>query len=79
MADNQFVVDLGTVRLTDAQRLSMSNAIQAAVSSEVAKLGSTTSKIALIPINKFVKGPIIDGIYARDITKNFEQIIAGKQ
>lgn len=78
MADNQFIVDLGTVKLTDAQRQSMNNAIQSAVASEVAKLGSTTSKIALIPINKFPKGPILDGIYARDVTKNFEQIIAGK-
>lgn len=78
MPDNQFVVDLGTVRLSAEQRQNMSNAIQAAVASEVAKLGSTTNKLALIPINKFTKGPIIDGIYVRDITKNLDQILAGK-
>ncbi|GAA4739331.1 hypothetical protein [Flavisolibacter ginsenosidimutans] len=77
MANNQFVVDLGSVRLTDDQHQRISNAIQAAVSAEIANLGSA-SKIALVPINKFVKGPIIDGIVARDITKNFDQFLAGK-
>lgn len=77
MADNQFTVDLGTVKLSDAQRQSMNNAIQAAVASEVAKLGSA-DKIALVPVNKFVKGPIINGIIARDITKNFERFIGNQ-
>ena len=77
MANNQFVVDLGSVRLTDDQHQRMSNAIQAAVAAEISNLGSA-NKIALVPINKFVKGPIIDGIVARDITKNFDQFLAGK-
>lgn len=77
MADNQFIVDLGTVQLTDAQHQSMNNAIQAAVASEIAKLGAA-SKIALVPVNKFIKGPLINGIVARDITKNFDQFLAGK-
>ena len=78
MADNQLVVDLGTVKLSAEQRQSMNNAIQAAVASEVARLGSA-GKIALVPVNKFTKGPIIDGIVARDITKTFDQFLAGKQ
>ena len=77
MADNQFTVDLGTVQLTDAQHQSMNNAIQAAVASEIAKLGAA-NKIALVSVNKFTKGPIINGIVARDITKNFDQFLAGK-
>jgi hypothetical protein len=77
MAENQFVVDLGPVKLTAEQHQNISNAIQSAVASEVAKLGSA-NKIALVPVNKWVKGPIIDGIVARDITKNFDQFLAGK-
>ncbi len=77
MADNQFTVDLGTLKLTDAQHQSMNNAIQAAVASEIANLGSA-SKIALVPVNKFVKGPIIDGIIARDITKSFDRFLGNQ-
>jgi hypothetical protein len=76
MADNQFVVDLGAVKLTDAQRLSINTAIQQAVVGQLAGI-NTGNKIALLPISKFPKGPILNGIVARDLGAKFNEILNG--
>lgn len=66
---NQFVVDLGDIRLTDQQRQKINNAIQAAVSTELSNV-QLSKKLVLIPISKWPKGPIVDGIIARPLDKN---------
>jgi hypothetical protein len=73
MAENQFVVDLGPVKLTEVQRKSMNAAIQGAVVGELAKV-STGNKIALFPLERH-RGPILDGIVARDLGDKFDQLI----
>lgn len=65
MKENQFVVDLGTLKLTEAQKKSMNAAIQTAVASELGKL-DLKNQVALIPVHKWPKGPIINGIIIRD-------------
>ena len=78
MASNQFVVDLGSLELSNEQRESMNSAIQGAVTSELARF-QLRRKIVLIPVDKWPKGPILDGIIARpldkNITKDLEQFI----
>jgi hypothetical protein len=69
MNSNQFVVDLGTLSLSDDQRKSMNAAVQAAVTKELAGF-MLSRKIILIPVDKWPKGPILDGIIARPLDKN---------
>lgn len=71
---NQFVVDLGDIRLTDVQRQKINNAIQAAVSAELSNV-QLGKKLVLIPISKWPKGPIIDGIIARPLDKNIGALL----
>lgn len=68
MSENKFTVDLGAVKLTDDQRNKINTAIQKAVSAELAHT-LETGKIVLIPVRKWVKGPILDGIIAIDINE----------
>lgn len=66
MNENQFVVDLGAMKLTDDQRSRINAAIQKAVAGELATL-DVTKKIALLPVTKWKDGPIINGIIIRDL------------
>jgi hypothetical protein len=70
MADNQFVVDLGSVKLTDDNKKKINASIQRAVAGELANLASEAHNIALLPIggtgHKF-PGPILWGIIARPL------------
>jgi hypothetical protein len=74
MAENQFIVDLGTIKLTDDQTLRINSAIQKAVAGELATF-NVTKKIALFPISKFPKGPILNGIILRDLGNRFDELI----
>jgi hypothetical protein len=74
MNENQFVVDLGTLKLTAEQRQTMNAAIQRAVTSELASI-NLGNKVALFPISKFPRGPIINGIIARDLGNRFNEFI----
>jgi hypothetical protein len=73
MAENQFVVDLGPVKLSEGQRKSINAAIQGAVVGELAKV-NTGNRIVLLPLAKF-RGPILDGIVARDVGDKFDELI----
>lgn len=64
MKENVFTVDLGELKLTDAQRQEINGAIQSAVTGLLAR-NKLSSKSILFPINKWPKGPIIWGIIAR--------------
>jgi len=46
MADNQFFVDLGNLKLTDQQRTKISLAIQRAVTNELAGIETTTNVVS---------------------------------
>lgn len=74
MAENQFVVDLGTLKLSDAQRKSMNAAIQGAVAKELAS-HKLSKRVVFIPVDKWPKGPIINGIIIRDLGNRFDQIL----
>ncbi|HEX7903846.1 MAG TPA: hypothetical protein VF487_08205 [Chitinophagaceae bacterium] len=74
MASNQFVVDLGNLSLSSAQRKSLNAAIQGAVTNELARF-KLTKRIVLIPVDKWPKGPILDGIIARPFDKNLNKNI----
>jgi hypothetical protein len=74
MAANQFVVDLGNVTLSTDQRRKMNAAIQSAVAGELANI-NLKKRIVLIPIDKWPKGPILDGIVIRDLDKRFNDIL----
>jgi hypothetical protein len=74
MASNQFVVDLGNLKLSVDQRKSINAAIQGAVAKELAGI-KLDRKIVLIPIDRWPNGPILDGIVARDLNKQFESLI----
>jgi len=66
MNENKFMVDLGDLKLTAAQQASISNAIQMAVTNEIAKIG-IKDQVFFIP--KFPgKGPILPGFYTRKLT-----------
>ena len=73
MAENQFVVDLGTIKLSDEQRQRINVAIQKAVAGELATI-NVSNKIALFPISKF-PGPIINGIIAGDLGNRVKELI----
>ena len=67
MAQNQFIVDLGDVVLSDAQRTNMNAAIQKAVASELAS-SNLKDQVALFPVQERRPiGPILIGIIARKI------------
>jgi len=73
--DNQFIVDLGDVKLTPVQVERMNAAIQKAVAGQLASINQK-GQLALYPITKFPKGPIINGIYARLIRpEEFNKVI----
>jgi len=75
MSKNQFTVDLGAVKLTPEQHLKINTAIHKAVATELAQV-IDTGKIILIPTKGWLKGPILDGIVARDLTEGlFNEII----
>ena len=65
-SENQFTVDLGTMKLSDQDRAEINLAIQKAVASQLGGL-SRTGKIVLIPVNKWTLGGIINGLYIRPI------------
>ena len=65
MKENQFMVDLGKLKLDEAQRSNINAAIQKAVAGQLAAL-KFTNHVALFPVNKFPHGPIINGIVARE-------------
>ena len=69
MANTQFVVDLGDVKLSEDQKRSINAAIQKAVTGQLAQIPTETS-LALFPIGGGGKGPkwpgpIIWGIIIR--------------
>ncbi len=66
MNENVFTVDLGDMKLTDAQRKEINAAIQTATTTVLAKTGASNG-FALFPIYKLPKGPIINGIVARNL------------
>ena len=66
---NTFTVDLGNLKISDAQRQNINSAIQKAVSNELASI-SNLGRIGLVPITKWIGGPIINGIIARRWTKS---------
>lgn len=68
MKENKFTVDLGSMKLTDAERIKINSAIQKAVVNEISGLG-LKNRVALVPINKWIKGPIINGIIVRELTE----------
>ncbi len=70
----KFEVDLGDLKLTADQSQRINRSIQAAVASELSnvKLGK---KYVLIPIEKWPRGPIIDGIIARPLDKNLGALL----
>jgi hypothetical protein len=59
--NNQFIVDLGSLKLNEEQRRSMNAAIQSAVTKELATIG-LSDNVALVPVHQYLKGPIINGI-----------------
>lgn len=66
MKENQFTVDLGSIKLTEADRNNINAAIQKAVAGEIANL-NLKNRVVLIPANKWIKGPIVNGIIIRPI------------
>ncbi len=78
MKENTFTVDLGDMKLTDAQRKEINASIQTAVTGVLAKSGAS-SKAVLFPVNKWPRGPIWWGIIARPWEsfniKDVEQIV----
>jgi hypothetical protein len=74
MVENQFVVDLGTLKLTDEQKQRINGAIHKAVAGELATI-DTGNKVALFPITKWPHGPIINGIIIRDLGNRFSEFI----
>ncbi|HET9137242.1 MAG TPA: hypothetical protein VFO76_11435 [Candidatus Kapabacteria bacterium] len=78
MKENTFTVDLGNIKLSDDQRIMINSAIQSAVSSELSKHNSR-GRVALVPIDNWHLGPIINGIIARPINdKTFEGLLGGQ-
>ena len=69
MSENQFSVDLGTLKLSDDQRNKINAAIQKAVTSELATIG-LGQRLVLIPLSTSIRipnRPIINGIIARPV------------
>jgi len=69
MSKTQFVVDLGDLSLSDDQHKNLNAAIQGAVAKELAGF-KLSKRIILIPVEKWPKGPILDGIIARPLDRN---------
>jgi len=69
MSKTQFVVDLGDLSLSDDQHKNLNAAIQGAVTKQLAGF-KLSKRIILIPVDKWPKGPILDGIIARPLDKN---------
>lgn len=67
MAKSVFTVDLGTMELSDDQKMEINTAIQTAVTGVLAKSGAKTTSTVLFPINNFPRGPIIWGFVARNL------------
>ncbi|HYM21523.1 MAG TPA: hypothetical protein VEW28_11050 [Candidatus Kapabacteria bacterium] len=77
MKENTFTVDLGSLKLSDAQRTSINSAIQSAVSGELGR--ASNGLVALVPIHNWPHGPILNGIIVRPINEGtFENLAAGK-
>lgn len=74
MSENQFVVDLGTLKLSDDEKQRINAAIHKAVAGEIATI-NTGNKVALFPIFKLPHGPIINGIIIRDLGNRFSELI----
>ena len=69
MANTQFVVDLGEIKLTNDQKNAINAAVQKAVTGELANVNNT-SRLAFIPVgSRWPKwpGPIIWGIIVRPV------------
>lgn len=68
MNTNQFVVDFGSLQLSDDQRKKINAAIQKAVAGELTDI-ELDKEVILIPVNKWPtgRGPIRDGIIIRDL------------
>lgn len=64
MKENVFTVDLGNMKLTDAQRKEINASVQTAVTGVLAKTGVSSGSV-LFPINRWPRGPIVWGIIAR--------------
>jgi len=64
MKENVFTVDLGNLKLSDAQRNEINAAIQTSVTNVLAKTGISNDSI-LFPVNRWPKGPILWGIIVR--------------
>jgi hypothetical protein len=70
---NEFVVDLGTLKLSDEQRKTINAAIQKAVAGELANL-SLTERFIMIPgspSSRFPGWPHLYGIVARSVDEAF--------
>jgi hypothetical protein len=72
---NKFEVDLGNLDLTATQHNAINAAIQHAVSAELAKI-NLKNQLVLIPIRNWPKGPIINGIIARELNADmFKSVV----
>lgn len=67
MEENKFLVDLGDLKLTAAQHNAINGAIQAAVSSEIAKI-AIKDNVIFIPRVHGPKGPIFPGFVIRKVS-----------
>lgn len=77
MKENQFIVDLGNLKLSAEQITNINVAIQQAVAGQLATI-NFKNNIAFYPINKLKRGPIINGIIARPIDlPQLNKIIGG--
>lgn len=67
MKQNQFIVDLGSLELTEDQRKSLNAAIHKAVAGELSNIG-TAKNVGLFPVSQLPTGhgPIINGIIIRN-------------
>lgn len=77
MNENQFVVDLGDLPLTDDQRKKINAAIQKAVAGELANI-ELDKEVILVPVNRGIggRGGIRDGIIVRDLRGgNFDSFL----
>lgn len=80
MKQNQFVVDLGKLKLTEADRQRINAAIQRTAASELAGIStSARSRVVLVPITPKFKLPILWGIIIRDIDDLIFKDIIKKQ
>jgi len=67
MSQNQFIVDLGDLKISDEQRTNINAAIQKAVTGELVNF-SSTNKVAFFPVSGHtgkIPFPILWGIIIR--------------